>query len=246
MLLLQGYILAKKGCFLQEFLGLKYDIESSRRVKSGFRITTFSSGHLLFKFPCNASFKEREAKEYMQENFEQILQTFERLKRRESRARLRFDKERAKQENYIESYLQNNVNSLFIFGKSYDVATLSIESLSKILYDKALVLLDSIAAWMGLTHPPLRISYCKGYLGQCRRDVIKIDYRNVLSSEDLLRYLITHELSHLRHMDHSARFWAHVESFYPRYKEAKKELITTAKYHTQILKHYGLLPQKLW
>ncbi|MWV62632.1 DUF45 domain-containing protein [Helicobacter saguini] len=230
---------------MQEFLGLKYDIKSSRRVKDGFRITTSSNGHLLFKFPRSTAFKDNLAREYMQQNFDYIMNTFKRLKEREERAKVRIERERQEQENYIESYLQNNVNSLFIFGKSYDVATLSVESLSQILYDKALGLLDSIAELMDLEHPPLKISYCKGYLGQCRRDVIKIDYRNVLSNEDLLSYLIVHELSHLRHMDHSPRFWAHVARYYPRYKAAKKELITITKYHTQILKHYDLLPEKL-
>ena len=40
----------------------------------------------------------------------------------------------------------------------------------------------------------------------------------------LIDYVIVHELSHFRHMDHSANFWREVEKHYPNYKKARKEL----------------------
>jgi predicted metal-dependent hydrolase len=39
-----------------------------------------------------------------------------------------------------------------------------------------------------------------------------------------LDYVIVHELCHLVHHDHSAKFWDLVERFYPKYKLAKKYL----------------------
>lgn len=41
---------------------------------------------------------------------------------------------------------------------------------------------------------------------------------------DLLDYVIIHELCHFYEPNHSARFWAHVEKYYPKYKEARKRL----------------------
>lgn len=41
---------------------------------------------------------------------------------------------------------------------------------------------------------------------------------------DLLDYVIIHELCHFYEPNHSARFWSHVEKYYPKYKEARKRL----------------------
>ena len=41
---------------------------------------------------------------------------------------------------------------------------------------------------------------------------------------DLIDYVIIHELCHFYHQDHSPSFWACVENYYPKYKEARKRL----------------------
>lgn len=41
---------------------------------------------------------------------------------------------------------------------------------------------------------------------------------------DLLDYVVIHELCHFYEANHSNRFWAHVETYYPKYKEARKRL----------------------
>lgn len=42
--------------------------------------------------------------------------------------------------------------------------------------------------------------------------------------ERLVDYIIVHELSHIRHMDHSKEFWAEVEKYIPDYKQRKKDI----------------------
>lgn len=39
-----------------------------------------------------------------------------------------------------------------------------------------------------------------------------------------LEYVIYHELSHLRHHDHSSNFWSEVEKYVPNYKEIRNEM----------------------
>lgn len=42
--------------------------------------------------------------------------------------------------------------------------------------------------------------------------------------EELLDYVVIHELAHRRHMNHSADFWAEVEKYCPDYKVQRKRL----------------------
>lgn len=49
--------------------------------------------------------------------------------------------------------------------------------------------------------------------------------------ENLQRYVILHELTHTLHMNHSSKFWAHLESLMPDYKQARK---TLKSHHTRI------------
>jgi predicted metal-dependent hydrolase len=42
---------------------------------------------------------------------------------------------------------------------------------------------------------------------------------------EVMRYLLIHELSHTRHMNHSRRFWALVESLEPNYQTLDRELL---------------------
>ena len=41
---------------------------------------------------------------------------------------------------------------------------------------------------------------------------------------DIVDYVIAHELAHLREMNHSARFWQHLETLYPDYRRAREWL----------------------
>lgn len=72
----------------------------------------------------------------------------------------------------------------------------------------------------------LRIRNMKTRWGVCNKASMTVTLNSQLIHKDvkLIDYVIVHELSHFEHMNHSAAFWKCVESHYPEYKSARKEL----------------------
>ena len=62
--------------------------------------------------------------------------------------------------------------------------------------------------------------------GSCsRRGTISLNVCLLFQPPEVLRYLLVHELAHLRHMNHSARFWAEVARHEPDWKALDRELL---------------------
>lgn len=71
----------------------------------------------------------------------------------------------------------------------------------------------------------IRFKRSNGRFGSCSsKRNINIAYRLLFAPREVFRYVCVHELSHLKEFNHSARFWAWVESAMPNYKEAEKWL----------------------
>jgi predicted metal-dependent hydrolase len=69
--------------------------------------------------------------------------------------------------------------------------------------------------------------------GSCsRRGTISLNWRLIQAPGFVRDYIILHELAHLRHMNHSRRYWAEVERLCPGYLEAERWL----KRHSALLK----------
>ena len=78
---------------------------------------------------------------------------------------------------------------------------------------------------LNLPVPPFRLSRAKTRWGSCNsRGIIHLNWRLIQMPLHLVDYVVAHELSHLIEMNHSARFWKLVESAYPEYLIARKEL----------------------
>ncbi|MDR1997886.1 MAG: M48 family metallopeptidase [Candidatus Margulisbacteria bacterium] len=61
--------------------------------------------------------------------------------------------------------------------------------------------------------------------GSCSRlGNLNFNWRLALVPEDIRRYVVIHEICHLKEMNHSRRFWALVAQYYPDYKKARKWL----------------------
>lgn len=220
-----------------EFLGFQFEIISRPHNKNSY-IKFHANGTLIFIYPRAFPKKLENAKEYISLN--QNL-----IKDRCQQVAIEQQERNKKMQQYISQYFYNYPNSLYIFGTSYPVKSLSIESLAQMLHTKSLQITNCVANAMNVAFNGLSISYTKGYLGQCNRKHIKIDYRNILCDESLLYYLIVHELSHIRHPNHSQAFWAEVEKYCKNYKIARNEIKVATANNTEILRFYHLLPNKL-
>ncbi len=62
--------------------------------------------------------------------------------------------------------------------------------------------------------------------GSCgRKGQIALSTPLLLTSPEILRYVIIHELCHIPHPNHSKKFWETVERFEPEYRLRVKELL---------------------
>jgi len=84
-----------------------------------------------------------------------------------------------------------------------------------------------LATKLGVATPPLTLSNAKSRWGSCNsRGEVRLNWRLLQAPPHIINYVICHELAHLKQMNHSAKFWAVVESLFPNYKIAEKELKT--------------------
>ena len=76
----------------------------------------------------------------------------------------------------------------------------------------------------GLVPNKIRIRDIKYAWGSCSANKnITISYKLISYSRQAIRYVILHELCHLKYMNHSKEFWNLVATYMPNYKEVKKE-----------------------
>ncbi|MFA6179655.1 MAG: SprT family zinc-dependent metalloprotease [Candidatus Methylopumilus sp.] len=87
--------------------------------------------------------------------------------------------------------------------------------------------IEILAAKLGVATPMLFLSNAQSRWGSCNsKKEVRLNWRLIQAPPHIINYVICHELAHLREMNHSARFWATVESIYPEYKQAEKVLKT--------------------
>jgi predicted metal-dependent hydrolase len=85
--------------------------------------------------------------------------------------------------------------------------------------------LDHFAPRLGVKWNKLSLSNAATRWGSASADgAIRLHWRLVHFRMSVIDYVVAHELSHLRVMDHSARFWETVESVVPDYGELRQQL----------------------
>ena len=81
------------------------------------------------------------------------------------------------------------------------------------------------AARLDVSYRAFALSSATTQWGSCTADGrIRLNWRLVHFALPLIDYVIAHELSHLREMNHGPRFWATVQSVFPEFDTARKAL----------------------
>jgi predicted metal-dependent hydrolase len=86
----------------------------------------------------------------------------------------------------------------------------------------------ALALAAGIPPPRFLLSSAMGRWGSCNsRREVRLAWRLLKARRELIDYVVCHELAHLRHMNHSAAFWAEVERQCPDYRRLRAELFAT-------------------
>ncbi len=76
-----------------------------------------------------------------------------------------------------------------------------------------------------LSYGTIRIKNHKTLWGSCsRKGNLNFNYKIIFLPENLLTYIVTHEICHLQEFNHSPQFWKLVEKTIPDYKLLRNEL----------------------
>jgi predicted metal-dependent hydrolase len=144
-------------------------------------------------------------------------------------------------------YKLKHINTKSKFSASiedqYIVAHSSNENLFEALTDffkhKALLETTALAKYLSEIHEfqynKISVKELKSKWGSCSSlKNLVFNWRIIFAPRSVFHYLVTHEICHLKEMNHSTRFWKLVASISPEYKEAKRWF----REHGHTLHHY--------
>ncbi len=90
---------------------------------------------------------------------------------------------------------------------------------------------EEYALQMGVTYGKITIRFQHSLWGSCSsKGNLNFNCLLMRLSPEIRDYVIVHELSHRKHMDHSNAFWKTVESVFPDYKERRHILKTDGQF----------------
>ncbi len=77
----------------------------------------------------------------------------------------------------------------------------------------------------GWEYKSVKISNAKKRWGSCSQSgTLNFSWRLIMAPPEIVDYLVVHELAHLKHHNHSAKFWSTVKVILPDYKERDRWL----------------------
>jgi predicted metal-dependent hydrolase len=91
------------------------------------------------------------------------------------------------------------------------------------------------AAAMQLPAPKLFLSNAGTQWGSCNsRRQVRLNWRLIQAPQEIIDYVVVHELAHLIEMNHSKRFWQIVERHFPGHEPARQHLNERGHWYLEI------------
>ncbi|MCI9017246.1 MAG: M48 family metallopeptidase [Clostridia bacterium] len=85
--------------------------------------------------------------------------------------------------------------------------------------------LNALKEQTGLIPKKISIKQMKSAWGTCTiKKNISINQELIKYNKDVIRYVILHELCHLKYMNHQKEFWELLYKYMPNYKQIRQEL----------------------
>jgi len=116
-----------------------------------------------------------------------------------------------------------------IFEGNFLVTSFTAEQIIAWYYGQARILVQPFIAEytqkFNLAPSAIKVNAARKRWGSCSvQGNISFSYRIAMLPENVIQYIVAHELAHLRHHNHSPAFWKLVEQLYPEYNSAHQWL----------------------
>jgi predicted metal-dependent hydrolase len=84
---------------------------------------------------------------------------------------------------------------------------------------------QNFAEQYGFIYRKITITSAQKRWGSCTsRGSVNFSWRLIMAPQEVIDYVIVHELSHLTHLNHSKQFWHKVQTIMPNFKEQRQWL----------------------
>lgn len=112
------------------------------------------------------------------------------------------------------------------FQAQENLRNLPLEKRKELAYDLVKEKTDYYCKRIGVSYEKIRITTAKSYWGCCTKSKGTIAYiwQVILLPEEMVDYIVVHELCHMIEANHSKAFWSKVNEYMPDYMARRKWL----------------------
>ena len=120
---------------------------------------------------------------------------------------------------------QRNTAEAREYEEAEQLSSEEVKKLKKEARNHLASLTEYWAEKIGVSYGRISIRGQKTRWGSCSsKGNLNYNYLLILCPDDVIEYVVIHELCHRIYMNHSKRFWEKIEEFCPNYRQARKWL----------------------